>query len=169
MLQLAMVSLVGLSDSPGGRRWTSAVAARLIHFFHAGEEPVSGLVRTVHGVRTGEISQVGQPPWIFFLKLPCHVRSETRVTSNDQESYWLRTCLTHGAGRSRPAHLSSSLWKRPDARRLPDDTRRAPQPNRKLQAFGTAESNLGELRGGKRANRWTLRSPFTRASGACGI
>jgi len=44
-------------------------------------------------------------------------------------------------------------WKRPDARRLPDDTRRAPQPNRELQAFGTAESNLCEHRGRKRANR----------------
>jgi hypothetical protein len=39
--------------------------------------------------------------------------------------------------------------KLPDARRFPDDTRRAPQPNRELQAFGKAESNLGELRGRK--------------------
>jgi hypothetical protein len=34
--------------------------------------------------------------------------------------------------------------KRPDARRLPDDTRRAPQPNRELQAFGTAESEMNK-------------------------
>jgi hypothetical protein len=41
------------------------------------------------------------------------------------------------------------LWKRPDVRRLPDDTRRAPQPNLELQAFGAAESNLCKLRGRK--------------------
>jgi hypothetical protein len=46
----------------------------------------------------------------------------------------------------KPAGVTGALTsyrhsrKRPDARRLPDDTRRAPQPNRELQAFGTAES-----------------------------
>ena len=51
--------------------------------------------------------------------------------------------------RREPGALTSIVTyrKRPDARRLPDDTRRAPQPNRELQAFGTAESNLCELRG----------------------
>jgi hypothetical protein len=41
--------------------------------------------------------------------------------------------------------------KRPDARRFPDDTRRFPNQNLELQDFGTAESKLCELRGGKRA------------------
>jgi hypothetical protein len=57
-----------------------------------------------------------------------------------------------------PGALTSArrFGKRPDARRLPDDTRRAAQPNRELQAFGTAESNLCELRGRKPANRRAL-------------
>jgi len=66
--------------------------------------------------------------------------------------------FAHNAPVHTGALTSPRPWKRPDARRLPDDTRRAPQPNRELQAFGTAESNLREFRGRKRANRRTHRT-----------
>jgi hypothetical protein len=43
--------------------------------------------------------------------------------------------------------------KRPDARRFPDDSRRAPQTKPLARTFGMAESYLSELRGRKPA--WT--------------
>jgi hypothetical protein len=74
----------------------------------------------------------------------------TRSTDNDNLKEKAAGVNRHAAVRALTSH---SAWKRPDARRLPDDTRRAPQPNRELQAFGTAESNLCEFRGRKRTNR----------------
>ena len=38
--------------------------------------------------------------------------------------------------------ISTGDKRWPDARRFPDDSRRAPQPDREHEAFGTAESNL---------------------------
>jgi hypothetical protein len=45
--------------------------------------------------------------------------------------------------KSAPKGLAHSR-KRPDARRFPDDTRRAPQPNCEPKAFGRADSDMSK-------------------------
>jgi hypothetical protein len=79
-----------------------------------------------------------------------------------------RYCCRRNFRRRRPAEIAGRspgrFGKRPDARRFPDDTRRAPQPDRELQAFGTAESNLCELRGRKCANGTPSPFPVRNAS-----